>query len=68
MRSKAYCMVSSLVFAAVAVAHGVRAARGLTMVIGGANVPVGVSWLAVVIGGLLALWGLSLALGRDSRP
>ena len=65
MKGKAYCMVSSLVFAAVAVAHGVRAARGLTLVIGGWNASVGVSWLAVGIAGLLSLWGLSLALGRD---
>lgn len=68
MRGKAYCAVSSLVFAAVAVAHGVRAARGMSLVIDGRNVSLGVSWLAVVVAVLLSLWGLSLALGRAERP
>ena len=64
MKAKGYCAVSSLVFAAVAIAHAVRAARGLPLVIGTWNAPLGVSWLAVAVGGLLALWGLSLTLGR----
>lgn len=64
MKAKGYCAVSSLMFAAVAVAHGVRAFRGLPLVIGSWNAPVGVSWLAVAVAGLLALWGMSLTLGR----
>lgn len=65
MKAKAYCTVSSLLFAAVAVGHGVRAARNLPLTIGAYSAPVWGSWLAVAVAGLLALWGLSLALGRQ---
>ncbi len=65
MRSKSYNLASGLVFAGVAIAHGVRALRGLPLVIGNWSAPVGVSWLAFGVAGLLALWGLSLALGRE---
>jgi|RhiMethySRZTD1v2_1073278.scaffolds.fasta_scaffold3885048_2 hypothetical protein len=64
MNSKPYCAISSLVFTVVAIAHAVRALRGLPLVVGAWQVPVSASWLATVIGILLAIWGLRLA----SRP
>jgi len=64
MNAKPYCAVSSLVFTVVAIAHAVRAARGLPLVIGSWQVPVSASWLATVVGIVLAIWGLRLA----SRP
>jgi len=63
MNPKAYCTVSSLVFAVVAIAHGLRAARGLPLVIGAWEAPVSVSWIAVAVAGLLAIWGLRSARG-----
>ena len=64
MNAKSYCVVSGLVFTAVAIAHGLRAVRQLPLVIGTWQVPVGGSWAAVVVAGLLAIWGFRLAGGR----
>jgi hypothetical protein len=63
VNAKPYCTVSSLVFAVVAIAHGLRAVRGLPLVIGTWQAPVSVSWVAVAVAGLLAIWGLRSARG-----
>jgi hypothetical protein len=63
VNAKPYCTVSALVFTVVAIAHGVRAARGLPLVIGAWQAPVSVSWVAVAVAGLLAIWGLRSARG-----
>ena len=62
MSARTYCLVSSVVFAFIAVAHLVRAARSLPVLVGSFSAPVGLSWAAGVAGVLLAVWGL-----RSSR-
>lgn len=61
MSARTYCTVSAIVFAAVAVAHLVRAVQGMPVTIGGWPTPVAISWAAAVIAGGLALWGFRLS-------
>jgi len=61
MSARTYCTVSAIVFAVVAVAHLVRAVQGMPVVIGTWQTPTAISWLAVVVGGALSLWGFRLS-------
>lgn len=61
MTSKAYYLVSSLVFTVVALGHTLRAVRGAEILIAGSEVPLSVSWLFTAVAGALALWGFRLA-------
>jgi hypothetical protein len=61
MSARTYCTVSAVVFAVVAIAHLVRAVQGMPVVIGTWPAPMAISWLAVVVAGGLASWGLRLA-------
>lgn len=56
MAGLSYRPVSGLVFAAVAVAHAVRAVRALPVHIGDASFPVWLSWVVVAAAGALSLW------------
>ncbi len=60
MNARPYCATSALVFAVVALAHLWRAVQGMPVEIAGWQAPIAISWLAVVIAGGLALWGLRL--------
>lgn len=51
-----YRKVSGLVFALVAVGHGIRAVCGWPLIIGGTDVPIWVSWTFVAGAGLLSVW------------
>jgi hypothetical protein len=62
VNTRTYCLISSVVFAAIGIAHLVRAARSLPVLVGTFSAPVGISWAAGVAGVLLAVWGL-----RSSR-
>ena len=55
--SKSYAVVSAVIFALVAVGHVVRLANRWTVAIGPYNVSMNVSWAAVVISALIAIWG-----------
>jgi hypothetical protein len=50
-------MLSALVFAVLAAAHLLRALQGWPAQVAGWQVPMGLSWAAVVVGGGLAVWG-----------
>jgi len=63
MSARTYCTVSAVAFAVVAIAHLVRAVRGLPVVIGTWPAPMAISWLGVVVAGGLALWGFRLSGG-----
>ncbi len=54
MSAKAFFSISGVIFWVVAVMHAVRVWRGWEVVIGGWNVPSGVSALAAVVAGYLA--------------
>jgi uncharacterized membrane protein YecN with MAPEG domain len=55
--SNAYAAVSALIFAIVAVMHLVRIINRWSVVIGPYNISMNVSWVALVVSALLAIWG-----------
>jgi hypothetical protein len=55
--SNSYAVVSALIFALVAVGHVVRLANRWTVAVGPYNVSMNVSWAALVVSALLAIWG-----------
>ena len=61
MSERGYCLVSGLVFAAVALAHLLRAVAGWPIQLGGWHAPLAASWAATVGAGALAAWGLRRA-------
>ncbi len=58
---KAALYTSGVVFAAVTVAHVVRLTTGFEIIVGGAIVPVWVSFLGALIAALLAVWMVAAA-------
>ncbi len=58
--TRSYLALSAAIFAVVALAHLVRALAGWTVSVDGADVPLGVSWIAAAAASLLAMWSLSL--------
>jgi hypothetical protein len=69
MSEKEYYRFSSLVFLIVAIAHAIRAFYGWDAIIGGVEIPVWYSWVAVVLAGYLAFRGFSMVnkLGGHSK-
>ena len=60
MNSQKYIEISGLIFIVAAILHLIRAAAGWSLVINGYAVPVGVSWVVVVVIGFLAYQSLDL--------
>ena len=52
-----YAAVSALIFAVVAIAHLIRILKGWAAHIGPYAVPMSLSWIGLLIAGLLAIWG-----------
>src|SRR5262249_9341557 len=65
----AYVAASALLYAILAVMHLVRIINRWSVVIGPNNVAMSVSWVALVVSGLLSIWGFAqLSLGlRQQR-
>jgi len=55
--SNSYAIVSALIFALVAVGHIVRLINRWTVQIGPYSVSMNVSWAALVVSALIAIWG-----------
>jgi hypothetical protein len=55
--SNSYAAVSALIFALVAVGHLVRILNRWAVQIGPYNVSMNVSWAALVVSALIAIWG-----------
>ena len=55
----AYVAVSALLYAILAVMHLVRIINRWSVVIGPYTVSTNVSWVALVVGGLLSIWGFA---------
>jgi hypothetical protein len=55
--SNSYAIVSALIFAVVAIMHVVRLINQWPVVIGPYNVSMNVSWVALVVAALIAIWG-----------
>ena len=60
MKTKAYLIVSTLIFAFVAVMHLIRLTLGWSVQLGTWNVPLSMSVLAVLVSAAVAIWGLTL--------
>jgi len=60
MKTKAYLIVSTLIFAFVAVMHLIRLALGWSAQVGTFSVPLWMSLLALLVSASVAIWGLSL--------
>jgi len=60
MNTKPYLIVSTLIFAFVAVMHLLRLVLGWSVVLGMTSVPPLMSVLAVLISASIAIWGLTL--------
>jgi hypothetical protein len=58
--SKLYVAISAIIFALVAVGHIVRIVQGWQVQLGAADIPMSVSWIALVVTAALALWGGTL--------
>jgi len=60
MNTKAYLIVSTVIFAVVAVMHLLRLVLGWPVVLWMTSIPLWVSMLAVLVSAGVAIWGLSL--------
>ena len=60
MKTKSYLIVSTLIFALVALAHLIRVALDSPVMLGAWNVPIWVAAVAVLVSAGFALWGLTL--------
>ena len=60
MNTKDFVIVSTVIFAMVAVMHLIRLVLGWSVVLGMTSVPFWVSLLVVLISASLAIWGFSL--------
>jgi len=54
---KAYVVISAIIFALVAIGHIVRLAAGWQVTLGANDVPMSVSWVALLVSLVLAVWG-----------
>jgi len=64
MDQKTFTIVAGAIFAVVALLHVLRILMGWPAVLGGWEVPMWVSWIALVVAGGLSYFGLSLATRR----
>jgi hypothetical protein len=63
MDQRAYNTITAVVFLIVAVLHLLRIIFGWPASIGGLDIPLWVSWLALVVTGALAYFGFRLSAG-----
>jgi hypothetical protein len=61
MTREAFCIVAGVIFAVVALLHLLRIYMDWPVVIADWSVPMWVSWIALVVAGILAIWGLAFA-------
>lgn len=64
MEQKTFNGVAGILFLLIAVLHGIRAVYGWPAAVNGWAVPVGASWVALVIAGYLAFSAYNLMGGR----
>jgi hypothetical protein len=58
--TKLYVAISAIIFALVAIGHIVRLVQGWDVQVGGMGIAMFVSWIALVVSVLLAVWGGTL--------
>jgi hypothetical protein len=57
---KSYIAISAIIFALVAIAHLMRIAQGWQVQVGEMGVAMSVSWVALALSVVLAVWGAML--------
>ena len=57
---KSYIGISAIIFALVAIGHIVRIAQGWQVQVGDMGVAMSVSWIALIVSVILAVWGVTL--------
>jgi hypothetical protein len=63
MNRRSYCVITGIIFLAIALAHLLRIFYGWRVLIGVVLVPGWVSWIALVVAGYLGYEGLRLSRG-----
>jgi len=63
MNRRSYCMITGIIFGAIALTHLLRIFYGWRVLIGVILVPGWVSWVAVIVAGYLGYEGLRLSRG-----
>jgi uncharacterized protein YacL len=56
MKRSGYRTISGVVFGLIALFHGIRAALQVPAQLGTTPIPIWVSWVAVVVTGVLCVW------------
>jgi hypothetical protein len=57
--SRGYAVVSGVIFALIALAQFVRALNQVPVQVGGAEIPIWVSWVAGILIGSMSLWAFA---------
>jgi hypothetical protein len=55
--TKVYVAISAMIFALVAIGHIVRLVQGWQVEVGGIGIAMSVSWAALAVSVVLAVWG-----------
>jgi hypothetical protein len=55
----AFRLVAAVIFALVALAHAARLAWAVPITIGEQSIPLSVSWVGLILAGMLSLWGFA---------
>lgn len=63
---KNYCLVSGILFSLVALAHLLRIALGLPVQVGTYAVPMGLSWIGLIVPTALAAWALRIGMAKSA--
>jgi hypothetical protein len=61
MNRRSYCVVTGIIFVAIALAHLLRIFYGWRVLIGVTLVPGWISWIALIVAGYLGYEGIRLA-------
>ncbi len=61
MSSRAYLVISGVIFGIVAVLHLLRLVNGWALELGPWSAPIWLSWLGAVVPALLCIWAFRLA-------
>ena len=65
MKYKKYCAVSGTLFPLVALAHLLRIAFGMAVQVDAYAVPMGLSWIGLIVPGALAIWAFRIGLAKN---
>ena len=58
--------VAAIVFGIFALGHGMRLYTHAKVIVAGYQIPMGASWMGLIIGGVLCVWLLTLSSTRGS--